>query len=75
MATLTPAPAADTENTPALGGRIAGVMAVALLGKGHTSDSVRERASGRQQFGYMWLAIADAMDAIAADPARETAKT
>jgi hypothetical protein len=58
---------ARTDDAPALDGLRVSHMAATLLRKGYTSESVRDHAAGRQQFAYMWLAIADSMDATTAD--------
>jgi len=78
MATLAADRPAGTEDAPApaLDARRTSHMAATLLRKGYVPGDVREHASGREQFAYMWTAIADAMDAIAAAdpvPAQRTA--
>lgn len=72
---------ARTDDAPMLDGLRVSHMAATLLRKGYTSESARDYAAGRPQFAYMWLAIAEAMDAITAGsvpaqraaPAREAA--
>ena len=76
MATLNPAPAAPADDAPAptLDGLRVSHMAATLLRKGYAPEGVREYAAGRPRFAYMWLAIADSMDAITATvPAQRTA--
>jgi hypothetical protein len=74
LAAETPAPPAVTDDAPELDAHIANLMAARLLGKGHTSEMVREYAGTRSEFGYMWRSIADAMDTLtAAVPAQRTA--
>jgi len=65
-----------TDDTPALDGLRVSHMAATLLRKGYAPGDVREHASGRPRFAYMWIAIADAMDAITVAesvPAQRTA--
>jgi hypothetical protein len=74
MTTLADGLHAVTEDAPApvLGEHIARLMAAKLLGRGDTSESVREYGASRPEFAYMWDAVADAMDAITAVPAQRT---
>ena len=65
---------ADDAPAPSLDAGRTSRMAATLLRKGIAPGSVREHASGRPRFAYMWLAIADSMDAITATvPAQRTA--
>jgi hypothetical protein len=64
----------DADDTPSLDAGRTSHMAATLLRKGYVSCDVREYAAGRPRFAYMWLAIADSMDAITATvPAQRTA--
>lgn len=82
MATLAASLPSVTDDAPTLDGLRVSRMAATLLRKGYTSEGVREYGAGRQQFAYMWDAIADSMDAITAGsvpaqraaPAREAAR-
>lgn len=64
----TDAPDAVT-GLPTLGDHVARLMAAKLIARGDTSQAVREYATARPQYAYMWDAVANAMDAITAVPA------
>ena len=74
LAAEAPARTQDADDTPALDAGRTSRMAATLLRKGYAPEGVREYAAGRPRFAYMWLAIADSMDAITATvPAQRTA--
>jgi hypothetical protein len=73
MKTIAPAPPAVADDAPELDPHIASLMASKLIAMGDTSAGVREYAGTRSEYSYMWLAIADAMDSLAASvPAQRT---